>query len=178
MRLFSVLSAAAVLLVATACCSRSTDSPSTSPGGEGAGAGEENPYAIEVRAPEKAAVGVEATAEIVVTPRSGYKINLEYPAKLVLSGVPAGTKVAAETVTKAMMSIEQKRLSVPIRFTAEGPGAKTFSGELRFSVCNPQTCQMPRETVSFTTVAEGEAPAPGGDAAPAEAPGDGGAVTP
>ena len=121
---------------------------------------------IEVRAPDKAPVGQESKAEVIVTPRNGYKINVEYPAKLLLKGIPAGTKVA-ERITKRQMSVSDKRLTVPVAFTPEGPGEKSFSGELRFSVCDKQSCQMPRETISWKTVAEGAAPAP-------PPPGDGG----
>ena len=157
---------AASVIVLAACCSRSSDSSETDPSG-GAPSGPN--YAIEVRAPAKTAVGTEATAEVLVTPRNGFKMNLEYPSKLQLKTVPPGTKVAAERISKRQMSIDEKRLSVPVRFTPEGPGEKRFEGELRFSVCDAKTCVMPTEAVSFTTVAEGEALAPAaGDAAPPE----------
>ncbi len=132
-------------------CSTSSESPSGDtevPGPTG------NPYLMEIRAPEKATVGQEATTEIVVTPRNGFKINVEYPAKLRLGALPAGTKVASQTISKSAMNVEKARLVVPVRFTAEGPGAKAFTGELRFSVCNDASCQMPREQIQWSTLAE------------------------
>lgn len=132
-------------------CSNTSESPSGSaevPGRAG------NPYELVVRAPEKAQVGQEATTEVVVTPGSGFKINVEYPAKLVLGTVPQGTKVAASTVTKGQMTVEKTRLVVPVRFTPEAPGELRFEGELRFSVCTEESCQMPREAVVWTTLAE------------------------
>lgn len=140
-----------LVVIAALGCSTSSESPGSEaavPGPAG------NPFQVEVQAPEKAAVGAEATTKVVVTPRNGFKINVDYPAKLVLSDIPAGTKVAESTVTKGQMQVEKARLVVPVRFTSESPGEKLFNGELRFSVCNPQTCQMPREQVSWTTVIE------------------------
>ena len=110
-------------------------------------------YEIAIKAPSTSKVGQEARTEIVVTPKNGYKVNLEYPAKLRLSTVPEGTKVSQQ-ITKGQMNVEKTRLVVPVPFTAEAPGEKQFGGELRFSVCNPQSCQMPREQVTWTTVAE------------------------
>ena len=154
MRLLLFLNFVTALALGAACCSTTGEPAST------AGAGASGPlYSIEVRAPEKVTVGQEATAEILVTPRGGFKINVEYPAKLTLEAVPAGTRVPSETVTKSAMSVEDARLTVPVRFTADAPGERRLGGELRFSICNPQTCQMPRETVSFTTLAEGDAAA-------------------
>jgi hypothetical protein len=112
------------------------------------------PYRMEINAPAKTQVGVEATTEVIVTPGSGYKINVDYPVKLQIQTVPEGTKVAAQTVTKEQMQVEKTRLFVPVRFTADAPGEKRFEGELRFSVCTPQFCKMPSEHVSWTTVAE------------------------
>jgi hypothetical protein len=113
-----------------------------------------DPYQLEVRAPATSKVGAEATTEVVVTPGTGYKINVDYPAKLLLQKVPEGTKVASQTVTKEQMQVDKARLVVPVRFTPEAPGEKQFEGELRFSVCTPQFCKMPTERVSWSTVVE------------------------
>ena len=144
------------VLALVAACSTSSGSPSGSSGVPGPTG---NPYQIAIKAPEKATVGQEVETAITITPRNGFKINVEYPAKLTLEAVPAGTRVPSETVTKSAMSVEDARLTVPVRFTADAPGERRLGGELRFSICNPQTCQMPRETVSFTTLAEGDAAA-------------------
>jgi hypothetical protein len=134
-------------------CSTSSESP----GGDTAvPAPGENPYVLEVRAPQKATVGQEA--EVIVTPRAPFKINVDYPAKLILGDLPAGVAVASQTITKADMNVEKTRLLVPVRFTADGPGEKALAGELRFSVCDETTCQMPREPVRWTTVAEAATP--------------------
>jgi hypothetical protein len=163
-----VLLSAVTLAVVAACCSTSREA-APPPGAEVSPAGEQaGPnFAIEVAAPETVKVGQEALAKVVVTPRNGFKINLEYPSKLAWKAVPAGI-VAEATLTKEKMRATEKALTVPVAFTAEGPGEKRFEGELRFSVCNKQTCQMPREQVSFATTAEGE-PVAAPDAGPAAA---------
>lgn len=148
MRLLTVI---CTLLALVLGCSNTSESPSGSgevPGRTG------DPYQLVVRAPEKAPVGQEATTEVVVTPGTGFKINLEYPAKLSISKVPQGAKVASTKMTKSQMTVEKTRLVVPIRFTPEAAGELAFEGELRFSVCTEETCQMPREAINWTTTAE------------------------
>jgi len=113
-----------------------------------------DPYSFDVKAPAKSKVGEAATTELVVTPGAGWKINVDYPSKLTLSKVPDGAKVASATITKAGMQIDKTRLTVPVSFTSEAPGGKSFEGELRFSVCNEISCQMPREKVAWTTQVE------------------------
>jgi hypothetical protein len=150
------------LLVASSLlgCSTTSSTASTEEAGgsatEPAGPAGET-YRMEVKAPATSKVGVEATTEVVVTPGTGYKINVDYPAKLVLQNPPEGTKLAAQTVTKEQMQVDKTRLFVPVRFTAETPGEKRFEGELRFSVCTPQFCKMPSERVSWSTTAEAAA---------------------
>ena len=141
------------VLMACVCwgCSSSSESPS---GTAEVPATNGQPYHVEVKAPASTPVGQPASTQVVVTPQQGFKINLEYPAKLTLGTVPAGANVSAKAITKAQMSVTKMRLTVPVSFTAAEPGPKHFEGELRFSVCNDQTCQMPRETVSWTTQAE------------------------
>lgn len=149
----------AFLLVASSLlgCSTTSSTASTEEAGGAAAAPAGEPYRMEVKAPATSKVGVEATTEVVVTPGAGYKINVDYPAKLLLQNVPEGTKVAAQTVTKEQMQVEKARLLVPVRFTSDSPGEKRFEGELRFSVCTPQFCKMPTERVSWSTTAEAAA---------------------
>jgi len=150
MRLAFISCAAAAMGLLLA-CSNTSESPSGSAEVPGRGG---QPYELVVRAPEKAPVGQEASTEVVVTPGTGYKINIEYPAKLVLGTVPQGSKVASTTVTKGQMTVEKTRLVVPVRFTPETPGELRFEGELRFSVCTAESCQMPREPITWTTLAQ------------------------
>lgn len=139
------------LFALLAACSTSSESPSAEaevPRPTG------NPYQIEVESPAKAAVGQEAQTKITITPRNGFKINVDYPSKLVLGAAPEGTKLASSTITKGQMQVEKIHIVCPVGFSSESAGEKQFEGEFRFSVCNDQSCQMPRETVSWTTTFE------------------------
>ncbi len=139
--------AAALASLVLGCSNSRSSSPEVpSQGGE--------PYQVAIKAPAKAQVGQEVTTEVVVTSGGGFKINQEYPAKLVFSQVPEGTKLASSPVTKGEMTVEKARLVVPVRFTPQGPGEKRFEGELWFSVCNPESCQMPREKITWSTTVE------------------------
>lgn len=151
-----LLLASSLLGCSTTSSTASTEEADGTAAAPEAPAGE--PYRMEVKAPATSKVGVEATTEVVVTPGAGYKINVDYPAKLVLQPAPEGTKLAAQTVTKEQMQVDKTRLFVPVRFTADAPGEKRFEGELRFSVCTPQFCKMPSERVSWSTTAEAAAP--------------------
>lgn len=74
-----------------------------------------------------------------VTPKRGYRINVDYPWKLTVEETAQGQGEAA--------TFDEKK----VRFVSDTQAAagSTVEGELRFSICNDATCLTPRETVSW-----------------------------
>jgi hypothetical protein len=144
----------------------SGDTPETAAGGEEttdtaggeAPASEEAPvaaasvdgnFAITAVPQGAAAVGTAGRAEVTLEGRNGYHVNAEYPIQLTMQQ-PAGVELAKATLVREDAStFEEARAVFPVVFTPRAAGRKEFTGELSFSVCNPQNCLMERRPVTF-----------------------------
>lgn len=127
-------------LVLSAGCSKVAD-----PSGDG-----ERPYAITVTPPAQASMGSPVSAKIRVEPRGGYKINLEYPAKLEVQG-PMGTAPMRQVINKGdAVTLNEKELVMAPAVTLGKGGEHRFSGKLSFSVCTDRVCEVKSEQLSWT----------------------------
>lgn len=127
------------------------DGEGASAGGGGAGtAAADGNFAITAAPQGAVAVGAAGRAEVTLEGRNGYHVNQEYPIQLTLRP-PAGVEVAKTTLAREDAStFEEARAVFPVTFTPRESGHKEFSGELSFSVCNPQNCLMERRPVTFS----------------------------
>lgn len=121
-------------------------------GGEGsggeAGAADGN-FAITAAAQGAVAVGTAGRAEVTLEGRNGYHVNQEYPIQLTLRP-PAGVEVAKTTLAREdATTFEEARAVFPVAFTPRAAGHHELTGELSFSVCNPQNCLMERRPVTI-----------------------------
>jgi len=98
---------------------------------------------------EKAAVdGKPAAAKVVLTPKSGWKCNDEYPHKFKLGTAPAGVSYPTDVVRGGEISKERVVLTVP--FTSSGVGKKRIGGIFHFSVCNEAKCHIEKRALATT----------------------------
>lgn len=117
-------------------------------GGGGAEPADAN-FAIAAAPQGTVAVGGAGRAEVTLEGRNGYHVNQEYPIQLTIRP-PQGVEVAKTTFAREDAStFEEARAVFPVVFTPREAGRKEFSGELSFSVCNPQNCLMERRPVTF-----------------------------
>jgi len=107
-------------------------------------------FEVKVGAPA-GAVGKDGAVKVVVTPKSGWKLNLEFPTKLTVDP-PADVSVAKKTQKKddAVEFSEKKGATWSVAYKPSSAGSKQFSGDLRFAVCTEATCDPKRATVAFT----------------------------
>lgn len=102
---------------------------------------EKEQYRLTVKVPAAVRVGQTVNAQIEVTPKAGYKVNLKYPAELRLAAAPAGVKLPQRKLAKkqaAALTKERLRFEVPLQAT--DAGEHVVSGEVDFSVCTPKLC--------------------------------------
>ncbi|HEY7956905.1 MAG: hypothetical protein ACHQ17_07365 [Polyangia bacterium] len=107
-------------------------------------------YSIKVDAPsvKRASAGV---AKIHIVPGPGFHFNKDYPAKMVLDGVPAGVMVKKLTFTaKDAAALSEAGAEFDVGYTASQAGKKTLTGELKFAVCSASSCDPKKEKLSFT----------------------------
>lgn len=100
-------------------------------------------YTVRI-VPGDAKAGAQATSVIEVTPGPGYKVNLEFPAKLTFTP-PAGVTAEKKDFAKGDAEITEKALRFNVPFTATAAGTVSLSGTADFSVCNDNTCKLIRD---------------------------------
>lgn len=109
-------------------------------------------YTVTANATQVAA-GTPSAAGFEIHPKSGWKINEEYPWKFEVQPV-AGVTVAAPTLDKAAMTLSAKAAKVPFDLTANA-GAHTLVARGRLSICNPDACHnFQNQEITFTVEAK------------------------
>ncbi|MBI5477654.1 MAG: hypothetical protein HY906_02290 [Deltaproteobacteria bacterium] len=109
-------------------------------------------YSLAVESPKHAKVGEAARAVVRVVPKNPWKVNLKYPIRLKLQP-PAGVEVAKAELTAGDAQVSEKEAKFEVGYTLKEAGSKTVSGELKFSVCVSDKCDIKKEAVSWTTSA-------------------------
>lgn len=106
-------------------------------------------YTVTVHAPTGKA-NKDSSLQVVVKPKAGWKLNMEFPTKLKLEP-PAGVTVAKKTLKKGDATVfsEKKGATWKVGYKAASAGDKKFSGKLKFAVCTEATCDPKSETLAF-----------------------------
>ncbi len=122
---------------------------------------DEGKLAIEV--PTDAKAGAEATARIVVTPSSDYKVNTEFPTKLTLETTSGVTIAKAELKAGGHDSgkgdadqFDEKGLAFVVKLTPSASGNYTINGSFKFAVCDKagHQCLAKREPIAIQVAAK------------------------
>ncbi|HLT36212.1 MAG TPA: hypothetical protein VK034_08000 [Enhygromyxa sp.] len=105
-------------------------------------------YTLQID-PGEATVGEESKVSIRVVPQGEWHMNLEFPTKLVIEP-PTGTTVAKPKLEKAdAVKLDEQGCEFAIAFTPSEAGAKTFTGEFKFAVCQDEACVPKTEKLQF-----------------------------
>jgi hypothetical protein len=128
---------------------------STAPaGGGGQAVVTHDNYVIEVAPQGTATTNQQAEVDVRLVPRNGYHVNHDYPIKLQVAA-PAGVTLArAEFDRAAASEFGEPRAVFPVRYTAASAGEKQFTADFNFSVCNPQTCMLERQHLTWSVTAQ------------------------
>jgi len=103
---------------------------------------EEGKLAIEAPADVKA--GAEVTAKVMIVANPSYKVNVEFPTKLVLDAPPAGVTLAKQELKAGGASkakgdadvFDDKQLAFVVKLTPAQSGTYTINGSFKFAVCD------------------------------------------
>jgi hypothetical protein len=105
-------------------------------------------YVLKIDSPP-AKKGQKAVAKIKITPGSGYHVNKEFPTTVALNA-PAGITLEKSKLTaKDATKLEEQAAEFDIAYTAAQPGKKTVTGEIKFAVCSPTSCDPKKSPLSF-----------------------------
>ena len=99
-------------------------------------------YTLTVTPPAEGKVGQKAGAVVQVLPGNGFKINLEYPTKLTVSGPTGATPQKLELSAKQATALLEHELKFRPAFTVTSAGTFRFAGKLKFSVCTKKLCHF------------------------------------
>ncbi len=104
--------------------------------------------------------GGAGTASIEVRPKGLWKINVEYPARVALSGavsaVPARLIFKATDPAPSGVTATNGGLRVDIPLTGDAPGADELSAEVKFGVCSNDVCKLEKHRVGWRVDVEVE----------------------
>lgn len=100
-------------------------------------------YTVELKAKGPYKKGVEGKVELTLTPKAGYHVNPDYPAKLKLQDpAPEGITYPKKVLKKEDGKFEEKGASLDVPFVAANAGKAKVSGTFQFSVCSDKNCFM------------------------------------
>ena len=116
---------------------------------------------LAITPPADAKAGAEAVVTILVTPKTGYHVNTEFPIKLTLEQ-PSGVTLA-RTEWKAGGSskdkgdadaLDEQHLALSIKLTPAASGTYTINGSFKFAVCDHDSCLAKKEPIAITVAAK------------------------
>jgi hypothetical protein len=98
------------------------------------------------------ALGVPTTKatmfQVTVTPKKGWKVNTEYPAKLAVA--PHANCAITKPAQKRDDAVEMKKTRATWQFDLTScAGAQQLAGDLKFAVCTDKTCAEKKETLAI-----------------------------
>ena len=104
--------------------------------------------------------GADTTANITVTPGTGFHLATDYPIKITLEP-PAGVKLAKAELTaggrdKAQgdaATLSEKQLAFAIHATADKAGDYEIKGTFKFGVCDAESCHPKKQPITITVAA-------------------------
>lgn len=96
----------------------------------------------------KAKVGDAATISVTVTAAEGFKMNQDYPSKI--KDIDGGRAVAVDSDSVRGKVDGKKYVRYQIEATPKKRGTHKLSGEIRFSVCNEESCHIKKVPLDAT----------------------------
>ena len=87
---------------------------------------------------------------MAIRPISPYKINVEYPFKMTILAPPGSKMDKSAFATADAREFSKQRIRLEPTFSLDRPGMHRFDGEMRFSVCTAQLCELKTAKIRWT----------------------------
>jgi len=111
-------------------------------------------FKLQVTPPAAATAGQEAVARVKVVPSPGWKMNKEYPTKLVIQPVDGVTIAKPQQVLTDAATFNDHELAFDVRVTPAKAGTYKVSGMFKFAVCTDVTCDPKKQAIAFNVTAK------------------------
>ncbi len=107
-------------------------------------------YIVKADVPAELVSGEEAVVTINLLPKTGWKINQEFPTKLKVTP-PAGVTLVADTQNAAEAEkFSEKQAVFKVKCSPQGAGVKAFAANFRFAMCTDATCDPKKAELAWT----------------------------
>ena len=112
-------------------------------------------YVVELKANGPYKAGAEGKLVLSLTPKAGYHVNPDYPAKLKLQDpAPEGVTFPKKVLKKEDGKFEEKAASLDVPFTVAKAGKAKIAGTFQFSVCSDKNCFMEKADLELEVEAK------------------------
>ncbi len=107
-------------------------------------------YEVALEVPEDATSGADVVVAVKVTPIGTWHLNEEYNTSLKVVA-PEGVSLAHDPDLKKddAKELTQKAIAFDVKFVPDAAGEKSFTGKLKFAVCEEDVCQPVAEDIAF-----------------------------
>jgi len=106
-------------------------------------------YTLKIDPPAEAAVGAEGKVKVTVVPKAPWHMNLDYPTSLAMNPAADVTLAKAEQKMEDVLRLEESGCEYEVAFTPTAAGDKSFTGEIKFAVCQDDACAPVTKSVEF-----------------------------
>lgn len=97
-------------------------------------------FALALSAPERVAVGTQATASLSIEGRGEYHVNHEYPLRIALRGAPEVGLSRSELAGPNAKELTPARARFEVPFTCRAAGAHRIEADVEFALCTDDAC--------------------------------------
>ncbi len=106
-------------------------------------------YVVKVAVAGSYAAGKPGTVDVTLTPKTGWKVNQDFPTKLEITA-PEGVTLASTKLKKEdAASFNEKGAAFRVAFTPASAGTKAFTAKFKFVICNDDSCDPSTEQLSW-----------------------------
>lgn len=106
-------------------------------------------YTVAITYPASVEAGGSGVATIVITPKTGWKMNHEFPTKITVAAPTGVTVTKPEQKKDDAVRFADKGAAFEVPFTASAAGDKAFQAKLKFAVCTEATCDPKKEELAW-----------------------------
>ena len=106
-------------------------------------------FTVKIDPPADAAVGAEAKVKITIVPKDPWHMNLDFPTSLAVRPPDGVTLAKAEQKKEDVLRLDESGCEYEVGFTPSAAGEKSFTGKLKFAVCQDEACAPVTKDVEF-----------------------------
>jgi hypothetical protein len=118
------------------------------PNAAGKAAYAEAEFDLSLSAPAKLSHGQAGELVVVLTPKTPFHVNLEYPHRFKVS-LKKSLSTPSDTFQRNSAKVTESRMELAIPVTLGEAGPYELEGELSFSVCTNEKCLMEKRVLRF-----------------------------